>query len=95
MLPVTLGLKKAAQITFLFNAAAIACSLTLPVLGLAGMVYSAVAVSAGSWFMFESRNLLVSPSETLGFRVFLASMPYLGLLMVGLVIDRLFFARIL
>jgi len=94
MLPVTLGLKKAAKVTFIFNIAAIGFSLTLPFLGVSGMLYALVAVSAGAWFMFENRKLLVSPSETLGFRVFLASMPYLGLLMVGLVIDRLFFARI-
>jgi heme o synthase len=94
MLPVTSGLRKAAKATFLLNIAAVGFSLTLPLLGLSGVLYALVAVSAGTWFMLESRRLLVSPSETLGFRVFLASMPYLGLLMVGLIIDRLLFARL-
>jgi heme o synthase len=92
MLPVTVGVKKAAKITFLFNVGAIACSLVLPALGLVGILYTAVAVSAGAWFMAESRKLLVFPSETRGFKIFLTSMPYLAFLMVGLLVDKLFFA---
>jgi protoheme IX farnesyltransferase len=90
MLPVTKGLKKTAKITFLFNAAAIASTLALPVLGLTGLLYFLFAVSSGAWFLFESRKLLLVPSETNGFRVFLASMPYLAFLMIGLLVDKLF-----
>ncbi len=89
MLPVAAGLKKSARIVFLFNLATITSSLLFPLFGLAGIVYSAVAVSAGVWFTFESRRLLVSPSETGGFRVFLASMPYLAFLMAGLLADKI------
>jgi hypothetical protein len=32
----------------------------------------------------------VFPSEKTGFRVFLASMPYLALLMLGLMVDKIF-----
>jgi protoheme IX farnesyltransferase len=92
MLPATVGLKKASQITFLFNAAAIGSSLLLPLFGLSGLVYSVVAVSAGVWFLFESRKLVLFPSEARGFRVFLASMPYLAVLMTALIIDRLLLA---
>jgi heme o synthase len=95
MLPVSVGIKKAAQITVLFNIAAIAFSLVLPILGLAGIIYSAVAVSAGIWFALENRKLLVFPSETSGFKIFLASMPYLAILMGGLLLDKLFFAGLL
>ena len=95
MLPVTSGLKKAAQITFLFNIAAIVFSLTLPALGLAGVVYAAFAFSAGAWFTLESRKLLVHPSETQGFKIFLTSMPYLAFLMTGLILDKLFFTSFL
>ena len=91
MLPVKVGLRKAAQVTFLFNLAAITLSLTLPLLGLAGFLYAAVAVFAGGWFTLESRKLLVFPSEKFGFRIFLASMPYLAFLMVGLVADKLLY----
>jgi protoheme IX farnesyltransferase len=89
MLPVTVGLRKTAQITFTFNIATITLSLLLPVLGFTGFLYPVFAVAAGTWFIFESRKLLMFPSEKTGFRVFLASMPYLGLLMVGLMIDKI------
>jgi protoheme IX farnesyltransferase len=89
MLPVTVGFRKTAQITFMFNMAAIAVSLLLPMLGFTGCLYPAFAVAAGAWFMLESRKLLVLPSEATGFRVFLASMPYLALLMLGLMIDKI------
>jgi heme o synthase len=95
MLPVTVGIRKAAQITFLFNVAAIALSLVLPVLGLAGVLYSALAVFAGIWFAVESRRLLVFPSEAGGFKIFLASMPYLAFLMAGLLIDKVFYVRVI
>jgi len=90
MLPVTKGLKRAAQATLLFNFGAVALSLLLPLLGLAGILYSVVALSAGGWFLLESKRLMVFPSEALGFRVFVASMPYLACLMAGLIIDKVF-----
>jgi heme o synthase len=90
MLPVTKGMKKTGKITFLFNAAAIISTLALPILGLTGLLYLLFAVFSGSWFLFESRKLLLVPSEANGFRVFLVSMPYLALLMIGLLVDKLF-----
>ena len=92
MLPVTLGIKKAANVTFFFNIVTIAFSLTLPLLGLAGILYAAVAVLAGIWFTIESRKLVVFPSEIQGFKIFFASMPYLAFLMAGLLVDKLSFA---
>jgi len=93
MLPVTAGLKKTAQITFIFNLATIMVSLLLPVLGFTGLLYSVFAVVAGTWFIFENRKLLMFPSEKTGFQVFLASTPYLGFLMMGLVIDKIFLGQ--
>ncbi len=95
MLPVTVGIKKAAKIAFLFNGAAIAFSLVLPVLGLSGLVYCGIAVSAGVWLMFENRKLVVYPSESQGFRIFFTSMPYLAILMAGLLVDKIFFAKMI
>ncbi len=91
MLPVVAGVKKAAQIVFLFNLAAVGLSLLLPFLGLTGVVYLAVAVCAGVWFTAESRRLLTSPAGKDGFRLFLFSMPYLACLMIGLIVDKFFF----
>ncbi len=90
MLPVTSGVKKTTQTIFLFNAATIMSSLLFPILGLAGFFYLVVAASAGFWFIFESRRLLVYPSEKQGFKVFMTSMPYLACLMIGLLVDKLF-----
>ncbi len=89
MLPVTAGLSQAVKVVFAFNIATVIASLTLPSLGVAGGVYSAVAVFAGAWFVLESRRLFTSQSEARGFRVFLVSMPYLALLMAGLIADKL------
>ena len=91
MLPVTAGLRKAAQITFLVNAATIGSSLLMPLFGLSGLLYAAVAVSAGLWFLFESSRLAAFPSESRGFRLFLVSMPYLAVMMAGLVVDKILF----
>jgi len=89
MLPVTVGLKRASRITFLVNVATIGFSLIPPLFGSAGVFYSAVAVAAGLWFLFENRKLVASPSEAYGFRVFLCSMPYLAVIMAALVLDKL------
>ncbi len=89
MLPLTLGFSRAAQVIFAFNAATVALSIFPSVLAGAGVVYLAVAVLAGGWFILESRKLLLSPTETRGFKIFIASMPYLALLMVGLVVDKI------
>ncbi len=89
MLPVTMGLRRASLITFSVNALTIVSSLLLPLLGLTGRLYSAVAISAGAWFLFENRKLVAYPSEASGFRLFLASMPYLALVMAGLVVDKI------
>jgi heme O synthase-like polyprenyltransferase len=48
-----------------------------------------VALVAGSAFLFQNRGLLSSASEANGFKVFVASMPYLTILMLGLILDKL------
>jgi len=88
MLPVSLGLTRASQITFLFNAATFGASLLLPLFGLAGLPYLGIAAVAGTLFLLESGKLAVSPSESQGFRAFLASMPYLASVMAALMVDK-------
>ncbi len=89
MLPVTAGLGLTAKIVFFFNIATVASTLILPVLGLAGGMYTLFALSGGAWLLLESRRLTLVPSEANGFRVFFASMPYLAALMLGLVVDKI------
>jgi heme o synthase len=90
MLPVKVGLNKAAQVVFLLNAGTVAFSFLLPLLGLTGAVYLGFAVLAGAGFLFQNRGLLFSASEACGFKAFVASMPYLAFLMLGLILDKIF-----
>ncbi len=89
MLPVKVGLNKAAQIVFFLNAFTVAFSLILPLFGLTGAIYFGFAILAGGGFLFQNRGLLFSASEANGFRAFIASMPYLAMLMLGLILDKI------
>ena len=90
MLPVTAGINKASKVVFLLNVFTVAFSFLLPITHLAGAVYLVVAFGAGAAFIFQNRGLLFRTSETQGFKVFLASMPYLACLMAGLMLDKFF-----
>lgn len=89
MLPVIAGISKASKVVFLLNILTVAFSFMLPLAHLAGTVYLVVAFAAGTLFLFQNRGLLFSVSESAGFKVFVASMPYLACLMLGLIIDKL------
>jgi heme o synthase len=89
MLPVKVGLNRAAQVVFWLNAATVAFSFVLPLFGLTGAVYLGFAFLAGGGFLFQNRGLLFSASEANGFKAFIASMPYLALLMLGLILDKI------
>jgi protoheme IX farnesyltransferase len=88
MLPVKLGLIKAALVVFVLNVVTVAFSFLFSLFGLTGTVYLGFAVLAGGGFVFQNRSLLFSASEASGFKVFIASMPYLALLMLGLILDK-------
>jgi protoheme IX farnesyltransferase len=90
MLPVTAGLSKASRIVFSMNVITVAFSI-FPLALLAGPLYLAVALFAGGAFIFQNRGLIISSSEAEGFKVFLASMPYLFCIMIALIIDRIIF----
>jgi protoheme IX farnesyltransferase len=90
MLPVKVGLSKAALVVFVLNVVTVAISFLFPLLGLTGAVYLGFAIFAGSGFLFQNRGLLFSASEANGFKAFIASMPYLALLMIGLILDKIF-----
>lgn len=89
MLPVKVGLNKTGHVVFLLNSVTVAFSLLFPAFGLTGVIYLVFALSAGGVFLFENRGLLFSASEAHGFKVFIASMPYLACLMLGLILDKI------
>ena len=90
MLPVTIGLKRASRIVFSMNILTVAFSL-FPLSLLTGPLYLAVAVFVGGAFIIQNRGLIASSSEAEGFKVFLASMPYLLILMLALIVDKIIF----
>jgi protoheme IX farnesyltransferase len=90
MLPVKVGLSKAGLVVFVLNVVTVAFSFLFPLFGLTGTVYLGFAVLTGGGFLFQNRSLLFSSSEASGFKVFIASMPYLALLMLGLILDKFF-----
>jgi heme o synthase len=89
MLPVMVGISKASKIVFLLNVFTVAFSFLLPLSHLTGSIYLLVAFGAGAAFLFQNRGLLFRASEAHGFKVFVASMPYLACLMIALIVDKL------
>jgi protoheme IX farnesyltransferase len=90
MLPVTAGINKASRIIFSLNVLTVVFSL-FPIVLLTGPVYLVVALLAGAVFIHQNRGLITSPNGENGFKVFLASMPYLACLMIALILDKIFF----
>jgi len=89
MLPVTVGIARASQVVFALNVLTVGFSFLFPLMHLTGTIYLIVAVAAGFVFLFQNRGLLASAAETAGFKVFIASMPYLACLMFGLILDKI------
>ena len=89
MLPVKIGIVKSSRVVFWLNALTVASSFLFVLFRLTGIIYMAVALTAGATFLFQNRGLLFSSSEKQGFKVFIASMPYLTCLMMGLIIDKI------
>jgi protoheme IX farnesyltransferase len=88
MLPVTLGLRRAARYLFLFNSFTLTASLLFPLLGLMGPVYSIIAGVGGLALLWKSCKLISSPSQEEGFELFKLSILYLACIMLALIVDR-------
>ena len=91
MLPVKIGIVGSSQVVFWLNVLTVAFSFLFVLFRLTGIIYMAVALIAGATFLFQNRGLLFSSSEAQGFKTFIASMPYLTCLMIGLIIDKIVF----
>ncbi|MFB2582633.1 heme o synthase [Herbiconiux sp. P15] len=76
----------------LYAWAMVACSLLLIPVGHMGLVYSATAVAAGAWFLYESHRLYSRSIRDLAIkpmRVFHGSITYLTLIFLAVAIDPL------
>ena len=76
----------------LYGWATVVCSLLLVPLGWAGIVYTAVAVATGAWFIFECHVLYHEAqkpefTDKKAMKVFHLSITYLTLLFVALAVD--------
>ncbi len=91
MLPVKFGVTKASRVVFCLNVLTVAFSFLFVIFNLTGLVYLCFALVAGSAFLFQNRGLLFSSQEMSGFKVFVASIPYLAFLMLGLIVDKFLF----
>ncbi|SDS69736.1 heme o synthase [Microterricola viridarii] len=92
MLAVVRGRAQVGLQTILYAWATVACSLLLvPVAGM-GVVYTAVAVVTGGWFIYETHRLYnhaIRHNEVSPMRVFHGSIAYLTLLFVAVGVDPL------
>ena len=92
MLAVVRGRTQVGLQVILYTWATVACSLLLiPVAGM-GLLYSAVALVAGIWFIYETHrlyNLAIRHEQVSPMRVFHGSIAYLSLLFLAIGIDPL------
>jgi protoheme IX farnesyltransferase len=92
MLGAIAGAKVVSVQVVLYAWAMVACSLLMIPAGSAGWVYTAVAVLAGAWFLYESHALYNRAqggdlSDKGAMKVFHGSISYLTLLFIALAVD--------
>ncbi|MBF0426448.1 MAG: protoheme IX farnesyltransferase [Magnetococcales bacterium] len=95
MLPVLVGEKRAARVILINTLLLVAASLLPWIFGDLGRVYLAGAILAGTFFVWANLRLVRTPTPELGWFNFLASMKYLGLLFLAIVIDTVMKAPLL
>jgi heme o synthase len=89
MLPVKIGVLRTGRVVFLLNVITVTFSLLFFFMGVSGLIFLVAALGGGAWFLFQGRGLISQPSSDWGFRAFIASMPYLACLMLGLMLDKI------
>jgi protoheme IX farnesyltransferase len=88
MLPVVVGVPRAARIVF-WSTAALALTALLPIWFGAGVIYLLGAVIGGGYFVYKAWLLARSPSRKTAMGSFFASLIQLSLLLVASTLDRL------
>ena len=88
MLPVVVGVPRAAQIVWLSTVALTLMAL-MPVFFGAGPLYMAGALLGGGYFAWRSYQLSQAPSRQTAMSAFFASLVQLGLLLLAASVDRL------
>ena len=88
MLPVVVGVERAARIVLYSTAALVAASL-LPALFGAGPIYLVGATAGGAHFLHRSWRLAKAPSRATAMRAFFASLVQLSVVLAAAVLDGL------
>ncbi|OGB06000.1 MAG: protoheme IX farnesyltransferase [Burkholderiales bacterium RIFCSPHIGHO2_12_FULL_61_11] len=88
MLPVVVGVARAAQIV-LWSTVALALTALLPGLFGAGLIYLGGALAGGGYFVYRAWLLARAPSRKTAMGAFFASLIQLSLLLVGATFDSL------
>ena len=87
MLPVVVGERKTAFYIFGNSLLLVGSSLLPWVFGSLGGIYAIGAAMAGALFLFNNWQLIKQPTTSMGWRNFIGSMRYLGLLFIAIVLD--------
>ncbi|MBF0182971.1 MAG: protoheme IX farnesyltransferase [Magnetococcales bacterium] len=90
MLPVVVGEQKAAYYIFINSLLLVGASLLPWYFGQLGKIYLAGAMLSGGLFLLENWRLIRTPTREMGWRNFLGSMRYLGILFLAIVADVTF-----
>ena len=88
MLPVVVGIPRAARIVF-WSAVALGLTALLPVFFGAGPIYFAGALAGGGYFVYKAWQLVQNPSRKTAMGAFFASLIQLSLLLVAATLDSL------
>lgn len=88
MLPVVVGMERAARVVYASTLALVAASL-LPIALGAGPVYLLGAVSGGGYFVYKARRLARQPSRSTALGSFFGSLVQLALLLAAASVDGL------
>lgn len=87
MLPVVQGAKRTAWWIVAYTVALVAVSLVPTIAGTAGVVYVAAAAGLGAYFLWRNLQLLRRPSAATARPAFKASLVYLTLLVIVMLLD--------
>ena len=87
MLPVVIGDSKTARYILLNTIVLVISSLLPSYFGYLGIFYTAAAIGLGAFFIIRNIQLLSNTSKEIAWKNFKASMVYLGVLFLAVIID--------
>jgi len=87
MLPVVIGDSKTAKYILLNTILLVISSLLPSLFGYLGIIYTITAIGVGVFFIIRNLQLIKNPAKDIAWKNFKASMVYLGVLFLAVIID--------